>query len=283
MIALANESLRLDLLDPVRDRDRLGPRFCAGAYVWQIHDPVAGPLLSGPEGPVPRPEPYNGHGLPEAFRHSNRQGQPIGWRQGRAMVPGVGVVGRDDQAALTILEPCVWTISDLAGGCRFSTSQAWGARACRLERNLALVGRVLTSGTLLTNTGTEPLPYEWFAHPFFALNTQGVVEARLPTATRLDPNPGYTMQDGTLRFQRAFIGKDDGHFDLLHLPPGQRLQAELTHPRLAWVRFSTSFAPDDCPIWANGYTFSIEPYRRGELAPGETLSGSLVYQFGPAV
>jgi hypothetical protein len=281
MITLTNESLRLDLIDPVPDRDRLGPRYGAGGYVWQVHDPVAGPLLSGPEGPEPHPEPYNGHGLPEAFRHSDRQGQPIGWHEGRALVPGVGVVSRNAQGAITILEAAAWILSPLAGGYRFVSTQALGPRGYQLERGLALVGRVLTSDTRLTNTGHEPMPYEWFAHPFFALDRTGVVETRLPPGVRLDPNPGYTLTDGVLRFQRPFQGKDDGHFELLHLPPGQRLQAELTHASLAWVRFSTSFAPADCPIWGNGFTFSIEPYRRGVLAPGETVTGSLVYQFGP--
>lgn len=281
MITFANASLRLELLDPVSDRARLGPRFCGGAYVWQIHDRDAGPLLSGPEGPEPHPDPYNGHGLPEAFRHSNRQGRPLDWHGGRALVPGVGLVGRNAAGQVTILEPSPWTLTPLAAGQSYTSAMAEGPRAHELERRLTLVDRVLTSETHLTNTGQLPLPYEWFAHPFFALGSDGVVETRLSPATRLASNPGYTLAEGVLRFQRAFVGKDDGHFDLLHLPAGQRLQAELTHPRLAWLRFATSFAPDDCPIWANGHTFSIEPYRRGELAPGESLGWNLVYQFGP--
>jgi hypothetical protein len=281
MITFANASLRLELLDPVADRARLGPRFCAGAYVWQIHDRDAGPLLSGPEGPEPHPDPFNGHGLPEAFRHSNRQGRPLDWHGGRALVPGVGLVGRNAAGPIAILEPSPWTLTPLAAGHCYTSAMAEGPRAHELERRLTLVDRVLTSETRLSNTGRLPLPYEWFAHPFFALGAIGVVETRLPPDTRLTPNPGYTLAEGVLRFQRAFVGKDDGHFDLLLLPPGRRLQAELTHPRLAWLRFATSFAPDECPIWANGHTFSIEPYRRGELAPGESLGWNLVYQFGP--
>lgn len=76
MLHLRHGSLRVDLLDPTSEASRLGPRFCAGGYVWQVHDDTVGPLLSGPEGPEPEPDPFNGHGLPESFRDRSRSGAP---------------------------------------------------------------------------------------------------------------------------------------------------------------------------------------------------------------
>ena len=60
MIRLANAELALDLLDPddPADAARLGARYCAGGYVWQVHDRKLGPLLSGPEFPKPDPTAF---------------------------------------------------------------------------------------------------------------------------------------------------------------------------------------------------------------------------------
>ena len=79
MLHLANAELTVDLLDPVAEHAHLGPRFCWGGYIWQIHDQHVGDLLTGPEWPKPDPVPRNGQGLPESFRHSTMTGQPLLW------------------------------------------------------------------------------------------------------------------------------------------------------------------------------------------------------------
>src|SRR5690606_13634653 len=114
MLALANTTLRVEVLDPSADADRmhLGPRFCWGGYVWQVHDAIAGPLLAGPEWPVKQPLPFNGQGLPESFRHAELgSGRPLILEHRRGFIIGVGDVAPDSNYELAVTTPCVWTLT----------------------------------------------------------------------------------------------------------------------------------------------------------------------------
>ena len=50
-----------------------------------------------------------------------------------------------------------------------------------------------------------------------------------------------------------------------------------------WAKFSTSFVPSHCVLWANGNTVSLEPFRQLALSPGETQEWSLAYEFGAVI
>jgi len=280
MLHLANETLRVDIIDPTADRDRLGPRFCAGAYVWQIHDATAGPLLSGPEGPEPNPDPFNGHGLPEACRDRARSGDPWLWRGDEGFAPGVGTLGRNTDGVI-IADPCTWHLDIGPTRAEFRTQHAAAGYAAELLRTLELEGRTLRSQSRLTNTGKIPLELEWFAHPFFALDKVGGIAVELPPQASLPADSGFELARGILRGARRYIGKDDGAFALLAGFENSAVDARIAHPTLRdGIRFTTDFAPSECPIWMNGFTFSIEPYQRLSLAPGESRDWQLTYQFG---
>ena len=282
MLHLANAHLRLDLLDPVADAARLGPRFCGGGFIWQVHDltnavaPV--PLLAGPAWPSPTPPPFDAQGLPESFRHRTRNGAPLTWNGTHGLAIGAGSLTADTTGNVTLTEPCAWTITSSSRRILFETRQTTAGFACALGRTIELTGRTIRSTTRLTNLGSAPLAPQWFAHPFFAL-TEERARVEFPAGTTLAENPGFALNDRTLSFKRRFAGKDDGQFSLLALPPARELTAALDHPSLAHVTFATSFVPDECPVWANGHTISIEPYLTLRLAPGESREWSLRYEF----
>lgn len=279
MLCLANSELTIDLLDPIADRARFGPRFCAGGYVWQVHDVRAGPLLTGPEWPEPAPAPHNGQGLPESFRHSTTAGEPLLWSGPVGLAPGAGVLARTADGQVVLAEPCAWRIDRGDDRVVFATAQRVGPWDYELERDVRLRGRTLVSTSTLTNRAPQLLRLEWFAHPFFALD-HGRARIQVPTGTALPDNPGYLLSGDTVSFRRAFHGPHDGHLDHLSLPPGTPLSAAISHPRVREVRFATDFAPFKCVLWANGHTVSLEPFLVLCLAPGATQRWELRYEFG---
>lgn len=280
MPRLAHADLTVELLDPAADRARFGPRFCAGGYLWQVHDARVGPLLTGPEWPNPAPAPHNGQGLPESFRHSTTTGQPLLWDGTLGLAPGAGALGRDPAGAATLVTPCTWSVETSAQRAVFRTEQEIGRWSYELVRTVELHERRLVSASHLVNRGAAPLDFEWFAHPFFALR-DGRAIAALPPGTALPENPGFALAGNELTFRRTFAHAHDGHLDHLALPPGQPLAATLSHPKIEYVRFATSFVPFKCVVWANDRTLSLEPYLALHLAPGATQTWSLHYEFGP--
>lgn len=281
MLRLANAELSIELLDPVDDRERLGPRFCGGGFIWQVHDAHAGPLLAGPEWPNPVPSPFNAQGLPESFRHSTTTGEPLLWAGETGLAPGAGALRRDATGAVFVSEPCRWSIRDSDKCLLFSTAQNVDRWSYELERTIALRNRTIVSTSRLANSGTTTVMLEWFAHPFFPL-LNGRTRVIVPAGTQLAQNPGFVLTGNELTFYRPFAGEHDGHLDHLTLPRDQPLAATLSHPAIHYVRFSTDFAPFKCVIWANGNTLSLEPFLRLHLAPGESREWSLSYEFGTA-
>lgn len=279
MLRLENTGLTVELLDPATDQTRLGARYVWGGYIWQVHDRRAGPLLTGAQWPEAEPDPYNGQGLPESFRHRTITGEPLLWNGDTGLSPGAGRLGKIGDAVVVTV-PCGWEISAHDDHVILKTAQTVGSWSYELVRTVELRGRQLCSRTRYTNRSASRLVHEWFVHPFFALGKDGRAEALLPRGTSLPPNPGYVIEANRLSFKRGFEGKFDGHLDYLQLPPHTAFSAELNHPRLAHVRFTSSFVPIRTVIWANGNTLSLEPYLTLDLAPGETKEWSLTYEFG---
>lgn len=279
MPAISSGDLRVDLLDPAADAAKLGPRFAWGGFIWQVHDRRAGPLLTGPEWPHPTPSPFNGQGLPESFRHRTRDGRPHTWDGERGVALGAGELAVRD-GAVVVVRPCVWETTLESCAARFRTRQEVAGWDYALERTVELFGRELRSSTRLTNHGARPLELEWFAHPFFPPGPEGLADVEVPAGSRLAENPGFSLEGTRLRQKRPFVGAEDGHLDYLLLPAGEPLRCRVAHPRIGGVAFSTSFAPSECLVWGNGNTFSIEPYRTLEVAPGRSESWDLRYDFG---
>lgn len=279
MHTLANAQLSIELLSPEADQDRLGPRFCWGGYIWQITDRRAGPLLTGPEWPKADPLPFNGQGLPESFRHRTRDGQPLTWHGQQGVALGGGELGQDAAGETVVARPCEWRITDQADRVEYHTTHAAAGFAYEIVRRIELRHRTVWSVSQLTNRSTEPLKLQWFAHPFFAL-TDRLIEMEVPVGASLAENPGFQIDGRRFTQKRRFAHEKDGHMDFLRLRPGQTLNARLNHPKLAALDFATSFVPSEVVVWGNSVTFSIEPYQTLSIAPGQTQSWNLRYDFG---
>lgn len=283
MLHLANRELRVDLIDPAADRERLGPRYCWGGYIWQVHDHKVGALLTGPEWPHATPDPHNGQGLPESFRHSSMSGEPLLWSGAFGLAPGAGALARHSDGTITVTQPGVWQVAQQQDRVLFQTAQSVAHWSYALDRSIELENRQVRSHSRLTNRSDTPLILQWFAHPFFALGKDRLIRVTLPVGTQLSENPGYVLSNRELTLRRAFVGLDDGHLDYLKLPADQPFTATLSHPAITGVRFATNFAPFQGVIWANGNTLSLEPYLALELAPGESRAWTLTYDFGEPV
>jgi len=276
MLELQNHSLRLEILDPVEDRARLGTRYCWGGYIWQIHDSLHGALLSGPEYPAEPEDVFNGQGIPEVLRSNVLlSGVPLTIDPGEGgLIIGIGRVDGERE----ITRPCRWSIEQSKPSIAFGTtdeSRGWGYE---LTRHLELKGRRLVSRTTINNTGSRTLPVHWFAHPFFPL-TDGTLVCQLHFPATLPENPGYTLEDGFIRFRKPFLTFEENVFAMLEIEPDRAFDATVSHPALEAIRITGDFSPSDVPIWANGNTFSIEPYIFRSLEPGEETDWSLTYEF----
>ena len=281
MLHLANAELTVDLLDPAAEQVHLGPRFCWGGFIWQVHDRNVGALLTGPEWPSPTPNPLNGQGLPESFRHSTTTGEPLLWHDGQGLAPGAGALSRDSSGTVIVHEPSRWQIDAQADRIIFRTRQEAAGWSYELERTIELRARTVLSHSKLTNRGAGPLKLEWFAHPFFALQADGKLPATLPPGTALPDNAGYELNGNELSFRRAFVGVNDGVLVHLDLPAGRPFAVTIAHPRLTSVRFSVDFVPFKTVLWANGNTLSFEPFLALDLVPNASRTWTLSYEFGP--
>ncbi len=281
MLHLENNSLRVDLLDPANPEEitRQGTRYCWGGYIWQVHDARRGPLISGPEYPKPDPTPFNGQGLPESFRHRARDGTPLTWSGSTGLGVGIGVLAAGEKDAVSLATPSAWTVSRFPDHLIFQTRQAAAGLSYELTRKVELVDREIGSYNQLTNVGEVPLVLHWFAHPFWSL-TGNRARVVLPAGTTVPDNAGFALAaDGTLTFKRPFVTKDDNQFALLTLPKDRPLTVAVDHPQLTRVTFATSFVPNECPVWANAHTVSVEPYLHLRLAPGESRHWHLKHGF----
>lgn len=275
MLTLKNESLRISVLDPVADSDRLGTRYCTGGFIFQIEDSGRGILLSGPT----FPDSYNlfdGQGAPDAFQPALPVEQDSEGRPSRVLGIGIGLI---DPKADETLERCTWDMGGGSGALIFRTAQKAGHWSFLLSRTLLLRGRTLRSETALLNTGARHLPFQWYPHPFFPLYPSGEC-CRASVPVTVPDNPGYELlENGFLIMKNLPWTGNENHFQLLgHL--GDRPVSFLQkHPVTSLVSVSCDYVPTRLPVWGNARTFSFEPYYERNLTPQEEARWSIMFDF----
>jgi len=282
MLTLDNGQLAVELLDPSADRARFGVRYCTGGYIFQVHDPRVGPLMSGPTYPTSF-NWFDGQGIPDAF---NLGPLPSRTQAGHAVVIGIGLC---DLNTRTVLDFCDWSITREGHAIRFVTAQALEGRAFTLCRTVSLAGRTVRSTTELANTGRGEVSIRWFPHPFYPQPDSDEL-VWFNTPLHWVDGPGYRRLDNGFlaRAAGAFSEtmadpraepKSVGHY----LPLDHDAHAPLVllqrHPLLGLVGAATSYIPSFFPIWGNAITFSWEPFFERSVAPGQTATWSVQYVF----
>jgi hypothetical protein len=292
MLTLANDQLEIAVLDPVEDRDRLGSRYCSGGYVYVVADRRLGVLTSGPGYPAEEPPPpFDGQGVPEAFREPLWEGQtgdPSLPAAGSSMLMlGVGVVespGRPLAHGETypVKEWATWRVSrgETAGArrMRMETRQELGGWTLDLTRELTLAGRTLASTTRLANVGRAPISFRWYPHPFFPNPRGDVCKFNLTIAC--PDNPGYELlPSGWIRMKLDHEWDRSGHFQAFPFEESERLVVLQRHPTLGLLAAECSYVPSYLPVWGNTNTVSFEPYTDRTVEPGAESTWSITYDF----
>jgi hypothetical protein len=276
VIELANDTLRVQVLHPVADRERLGSRYCTGGYVFQLADHERGDLLSGPTFPDSF-NWYDGQGLPDSFAWSPLPpaAQPASAvPAAEALVPGVGVC---DLAGRRVLAFCDWHIEQGTHVVTFRTRHLFGAHDLSVERTLALVRRTLCSRTRLDNHGASFVPVRWFPHPFFPHPADAALLAP-GVPVQFAAGAGYQLDADGFIARAQWPWQEGRYLPLQHgatAPPTLLVR----HPRVGLAAMRLSYVPGYFALWGNASTFSPEPFLERTLAPGQSLDWSVDYTF----
>ncbi|MFL5800138.1 MAG: hypothetical protein ACJ8CR_00035 [Roseiflexaceae bacterium] len=271
MYTLSNTDLQVEVLDPLADQARFGPRYCTGGYIFQITDARHGPLLTGPTYPADF-NWFDGQGLPDAFNLAPLRDPATGGTT--ALIIGIGVCElRSSQAQ----EFCGWEIAQAPAAIRMLTMQVFQGFALELERTVSLSARTVRSTTRLKNTGSRAFPLCWFPHPFFPQPDTPEL-CRFNIAVRMPDNPGYAIAESGFIARKAWPSQQ-GYYQALDHAAQTNLVVLQRHPMLGLVAATCSYVPSFFPIWGNQHTFSWEPFLERTLAIGQELTWWIDYDF----
>jgi hypothetical protein len=241
MFTLQNDQLTIEILDPVADRERFGVRYCTGGYLFQIHDALHGPLLSGPT----YPDSFNwfdGQGIPDAF---NLAPLKISESEPVALILGIGLCNLNTN---TIQELCQWQILADAQSIRFTTQHTFHDWSVQIERTIVLLQRTVRSDTHVRALGRRPIPLRWFPHPFFPQLPAGKDELiKLNLAVGLPDDSAYYQAANGFLCRKGWPWSG-GHFQALDHNGLGNLVIIQRHPQLGQITATCSYAPDFFPI-----------------------------------
>jgi hypothetical protein len=287
MFTLENTQLRIFILDPEKDRARLGSRYCTGGCIWQAEDERLGPLFTGPEYPK-EPNTFDGQGAPEMFKRAlGADTAAVGDEVGCI---GVGRVRRtsplepfDVRHNREVIEFVKWDIALANDSVTMSTMHTFRDWSYELTRRVSLNERTFESVTTLRNTGAVSLPVCWFAHPFFPIPPDGVL-CRFSIPIGMPESLGYLLKEDGHVYRKPTHDWSRGCYCALDLKTHDRvLHAIQRYPQFSEIAVETDFPPSALPIWGNDRTFSFEPYFERTLSANEEAHWGVAYHCGAGV
>jgi len=270
MYTLKNDALKVTLIDPVADRERLGTRYCTGGYIFMVSDDEYGNLLSGPTYPNSF-NTFDGQGIPDAFNLSPLRDHLS--HDALALILGIGVC---NLAENSVAVWCEWEVEAKATSITMTTQHEFQQFAVDIERTVTLTGRTVRSTTTVHNNGWM-VPLRWFPHPFFPHpKTDELCKINFPVS--FPENPGYELATNSF-IRRKGWPWTEGYFQGLDHTAQTNLVLIQKHPQLGLVTATHSYVPDFFPIWGNANTFSWEPYFERTLSPEQRVTWWIDYDF----
>jgi hypothetical protein len=284
VLTLEGDGLRASVLEPGVDDARLGSRYVAGGYLWQVTDERHGALCAGPAFPAENPPVFDGQGLPEVFETALGAGDAeVG---DEVYVIGVGRVRRDSAVRPfhvrdnpTVTERAVWQVTATTTRIEAESHAAFGDFRFALLREVALEGRTLVSATHVRNSGVHAVPLRWFAHPFFPW--AGDETCRLSLESALPDGAALVETASGFFARRAGVDWQSGHYLVPRVTLGAPLVVEQRHPALGTLRVECRFPLGGLALWGNARTFSVEPFFQTIVPPGGEVGWSVAYDFSP--
>ena len=282
MLKLQNENFLLEILDPRKDHDLLGARYCRGGQIFQVKNSQGEALFCGPT----YPEAYNAfdsQGLPDAFNsYPNFEQSQLG---DEIFVIGVGRVKYSNPIETffacdnrEVAKAVDWEIEKEGQKITFSCEDEYQGFAYRLEKSVELKNYAIEQKIRLVNTGDKQLPVSWFAHPFF-FHREDLVFGNLPV--KQEANSLYFRnQDNeitvslpedfdTVRDQTFVMGQAIQNEEVLHVP--------IRHKFLDNFSIDCHFKVAQFPVWYNEKTISPEPFLIQDLGKSEQLPWAINY------
>jgi hypothetical protein len=282
MYLLKNDHLEIQIIDPIKNQNLLGSRYCTGGYIYQIRDFKKGNLLSGPEYPQQDFNVFNGQGAPEVFLTPLNEQANVGED---LFVLGVGTVKRTSSVSPfhvrdnpEVKKFCIWEVEESPTEMKMVSKSVFNQWDFRITRIVSLDYRTVTSKTILYNHGEAAIPILWFAHPFFPFPLDYKACAFQPPI-KLPDNSGYSINNqGFIELKNDFAWKK-GLYQKIAYPSNERLCIIQNHPAIGKVSVQGDFAPESLAIWANDITFSFEPFYSNIAGQKEESFWGLSYCF----